>query len=350
MALTPSTRLGPYEIAAIVLVVVIASATAANAQRAGRTVEEHIAIARAAAYRPGQDLIDVFETLCRAAMSEEGPREPGLQVAPSLAERRVPPRSEWYAAPGKVFDNLYYVGSTNDSIWAVTTSEGIIVVDTGYDYSIEELTNGLREFGLDPADIKYVVLSHAHGDRYFGAKFLQDTYGSRIVMSEADWDTMAKSNEPAELKARKDMVATDGMQLSLGDMTLTLYITPGHTPGTIATVIPGLRDGNRRHVGVVWGGMNPSFERYGIQYYSSLAETFKTWSDSIWRFKDEAERAGADVYLAIHARFDRTLDKLRAVKYRQPGDPHPFISTDAVDRFFTIMGECTDAQLGRVTE
>ena len=84
--------------------------------------------------------------------------------------------------------------------------------------------------------------------------------------------------------------------------------------------------------------------------YASLAETFKTWSDSIWRLKDIAEKAGADVYLAIHAHFDRTLDKVRAVKYRRPGDPHPFVSTDAVDRFFTIMGECTDAQLGRVTE
>ena len=292
----------------------------------------------------------MFETLCEPAMSEEGPREPGLQVAPSLADRRVPPRVEWYAAPEKVFDNLYYVGSTRDSIWAVTTSEGIIVVDTGYDYSIEELTNGLKTFGLDPADIAYVLLSHAHGDRYFGAKFLQDTYGSRIIMSEADWDVMAKSNEPPEIKARKDIVATDGMQLTLGNMTLTLYLTPGHTPGTISTVLPGLREGNQRHVGVVWGGMNPSFERYGIQYYPSLAATFKAWSDSIWRFKDIAETAGADVYLAIHPHYDRTLDKLRALRYRRPGDPHPFISTDAVDRFLTIMGECTDAQLGRVTE
>ena len=66
--------------------------------------------------------------------------------------------------------------------------------------------------------------------------------------------------------------------------------------------------------------------------------------------KEIAGKAGADVYLAIHARYDRTLDKLRAVKYRRPGDPHPFVSTDAVDRFFTIMGECTDAQLERVTE
>jgi len=337
-------------VAAVAIVAIVASATAANAQRADRTVEEHIAIARAAAYRPGQDLIDVFEALCGAAMSREGPGEPGLQVAPSLAERRVPSRSEWYAEPGKVFDNLYYVGSTSDSIWAVTTSEGIIVVDTGYDYSIEELTNGLTTFGLDPADIRYVVLSHAHGDRYFGAKFLQDTYGSRLIMSEADWDVMAKSNEPPEIKARKDIIATDGMQLELGDMTLTLYITPGHTPGTIATIIHGLRDGNQRHVGVVWGGMNPGVERYGIRYYSSLAETFETWSDSIWRFRDTADMAGADVYLAIHAHFDKTLDKLRAMKYRRLGDPHPFISADAVDRFFTIMGECTDAQLGRVTE
>jgi metallo-beta-lactamase class B len=331
-----------------VLAVIGMGANSASAQRADRTVEEHIEIARAAAYRPGQDMIDVFETLCRAAMSEEGPQEPGLQVAPSLAERRVPPRSEWYAEPGEVFDNLYYVGSNNDSIWAVTTSEGIIVVDTGYDYSVEELTDGLKQFGLDPADIKYVVLSHAHGDRYFGAKFLQDTYGARVVMTEADWETMAKSNEPNELKARKDMIATDGMTLTLGDMTLTLYVTPGHTPGTISTLIPGLRDGNETHVGIVWGGMNPSFERYGIQYYATLAETFKTWSDSIWRFKDIADRAGADVYLAIHAHYDRTLDKLRALKYRRPGDPHAFVSKDAVDRFLTIMGECTDAQLGRV--
>jgi metallo-beta-lactamase class B len=333
-----------------VCVLVSFSPTEANAQKGDKTVAERIAIARDAAYRPGQDFIDVFETLCRDAMSEAGPQRRGLQIAPSLAERTVPPRSEWYVEPGKVFDNLYYVGSDNDSIWAVTTSEGIIVVDTGYDYSIEELADGLKEFGLDPADIEYVVLSHAHGDRYFGAKFLQDTYGSRIIMSEADWETMAKSNEPPELKATKDMVATDEMKLTLGDMTLTLYITPGHTPGTISTVIPGLRDGNQQHVGVVWGGMNPSFERYGIQYYSSLAETFKTWSDSIWRFKDLADNAGADVYLAIHANYDRTLDKLRAVKYRRPGDPHPFVSKDAVDRFLTIMGECTDAQLGRVTE
>ena len=123
----------------IVLILVTCNAVAENAQRTNRTAEEHIAIARAAAYRHGYDLIDVFETLCRDAMSEGGPQEQyrsvagltGLDIAPSLSERRLPSRSEWYAKPGKVFDNLYYIGSNNDSIWAVTTSEGIIIIDTG---------------------------------------------------------------------------------------------------------------------------------------------------------------------------------------------------------------------------
>jgi metallo-beta-lactamase class B len=325
-------------------------ANEANAQTPARNAAQaHIAKAKALAYEPGQDLIDVYESLCGPALSEKGPQIPGLQVAPSLAERKVPPRSEWYTEPVKVFDNLYWIGSTEDSAWAVVTSEGIILVDTGYDYSIKELSDGLKKLGSDPSKIKYVVLSHAHGDRYFGAKYLQDTYKARIIMTEADWTVMAKSNEPNELKAKKDMVATDGQKVTLGDMTVTLYVTPGHTPGTISTLIPGLKDGNQRHTGVIWGGMAPSYERYGVRYYSSLPETFGTWSKSIKRFHEIASKAGADVYLAIHPHYDKTIDKLRAVKYRNPGAPHPFVNKNVVDRFLTIMSECTDAQLARVT-
>ena len=260
--------------------------------------------------------------------------------------------------PAKVFDNLYWLGTygdgysvpqkSGDSIWAVNTSEGIILIDTAEDYQAEELiTNGLQKVGLDPADIKYVVLSHPHGDRYNGAVYVQDTYNARIIFSEADWDTLAKSNEPNELKPRKDMVATDGMKLTLGDTTLTLYITPGHTPGTISTVIP-LKDGNQTHLGVVWGGINPSFERYGVQYYSSLQETFKTWAGSAARMQDIVAEIGADVYLTIHPFYDNVAEKIQRIKYRGPGDPHPLVSQDNLNRFLTIIRECTEAQLARI--
>ena len=319
----------------------------ANAQDPMKEAQAHAAAAKALAYEPGEDLTSVYDTLCRPALSAKGPVEPALQVAPSLADRKVPPRSEWYTEPVKAFDNLYYIGSTQDSTWAIKTSEGFILVDSGNDYSIKELSDGLKKFNLDPAQVKYVVLSHAHGDRYFGAKYLQDTYHAHILMSEADWNVLAKSNEPSEIKPKKDMIVTDGQKLTLGDTTITLYLTPGHTPGTVSTIVP-LKDGKDMHVGVIWGGMNPSFERYGVRYYASLTETFTTWINSLKRFQQIADKAGADVYLAIHPHYDKTLDKLHAIGFRKPGEPHPYVSKTAVDRFLTIMRECTEAQLTRI--
>ena len=82
----------------------------------------------------------------------------------------------------------------------MTTSEGIILIDSGYDYSAKELiTDGLKKLKLDPAQIKYVILTHVHGDRFYGAPYLQKTYNARVIMSEADWNAMTKTNDPAEL-------------------------------------------------------------------------------------------------------------------------------------------------------
>ena len=335
----------------------------ASAQGSKAAAQVHVDKAKAAAYRPGHDLTHLYETVCAPALSDRGPVEPkpteGGQTAAPFASRKIPPRSEWYTAPAKVFDNLYWVGShgdaysvpavSGDSTWVVKTSQGLIVIDSGYDYSAKELiTDGLKKLGEDPTQIKYVILSHNHGDRYFGAKYMQDTYHARIIMSEGDWTAMYKSNEPKELWPKKDMVATDGQKLTLGDTTVTLYIVPGHTPGTITTMVP-LKDGAQTHLGVVWGGINPSLTRYGVRYYPDLQTTFKTWSGSIARFMDIMNKAGADTYLTIHPFYDNALEKIHAVSYRKPGDPHPLVSKDNLNRFLTILKECTDAQLARIS-
>ena len=151
----------------------------------------------------------------------------------------------------KVFDNAYYVGMTEYAMWAITTSDGIIIVDAVWDYSIQDAVENMRKVGLDPKNIKYVIVSHGHLDHAGGAKYLQDTFGAKLIMSAADYDMMDKDNPT--WKPKRDMVATDGMKLTLGDTTLTLYLTPGHTLGTISTIIP-LREGHsvtRRRHGVV---------------------------------------------------------------------------------------------------
>jgi metallo-beta-lactamase class B len=158
-------------------------------------------------------------------------------------------------------------------------------------------------------------------------------------MSEADWEVMAGDNNPLELKPRKDMIATDGMELTLGDTTLTLYITPGHTPGTISTLVP-LKDGNRWHLGSIWGGNG-----FGYRHFSERSEALATYSASAKRFQDITARARADVYLSSHTNHDRTLEKINAVKFRMADGPHPFVSSDAVRRHLTVVGECADAQL-----
>ena len=197
------------------------------------TVDSHVAAAKAAA---GQDHAALFDTLCSAtALRPPAPAPPAAagaaRGAAPAGPRPAPPRSEWYAEPVKVFDNLYFVGQTEYSVWAVTTSAGIIVIDAIFDYSVEaEVAEGLKKLGLDPTTIRYAIISHGHGDHHGGAKFLQEKYGARIIMGAPDWDLVERgaARTPAP---KRDIVATDGQKLTLGDTTLTLYLTPGTYAG-----------------------------------------------------------------------------------------------------------------------
>src|SRR5437016_1982682 len=172
------------------------------------SADAHIAAAKTAA---GHEHMGLFNSVCTPTSD---PRPPVAQGPPA--------RSEWHAEPAKVFDNLYFVGQTEYSAWAVTTSDGIIVVDALWDYSVEdEVVNGLKKLGLDPAKIKYVLVSHGHIDHAGGAKLLQDRFGARVILSAADWDLLDR-NKQSWPKPKRDMVATDGQRLTLGDTTLTL--------------------------------------------------------------------------------------------------------------------------------
>jgi len=303
-------------------------------------VERHIEAARVAA---GTEHAGLFEAVCGTARNtiaaaNAGPRAGG----PGRGGRggraggppAPPPRETWYAEPVKVFDNLYFLGQTEFSVWAITTSEGIILLDAIFDYSVEdEVVGGLKRLGLDPAQIKYVMVSHGHLDHAGGAKFLQERFGARLLMSAADYDLMDR-DDPS-WKPKRDMVVTDGQQLTLGDTTLTFYITPGHTDGTISTIFP-VRDGTRRHVVAEWGGTLFNFGpiRPRLQAYAASAE----------RFKQMAAKAGADVILSNHTFYDGSKTKLPAVLARQPGQPHPYVvGPDVVQRYFTTVGECAQA-------
>jgi len=271
--------------------------------------------------------------------------------APAAQPQGVQEREKWHAEPVKVFDNLYYLGQTEYSAWAVTTSEGIIIVDAIYDYSVEdEVVNGLKKLGLDPANIKYVIVSHGHSDHAGGAKYLQDHFGARVIMSAADWDLLNRDTG-AWLKPKRDMVATDGQRLTLGDTTLTLYLTPGHTLGTISTLIP-VKDSGTPHLVAEWGGTKFNWLTNRRAYITAANPDrfwFETYSNSARRFRDIVAKAGADIIISNHPEYDRSERKLPLVAKRKPGDPNPYvIGTEAVQRYLTVAEQCAIAGLMRL--
>ncbi|HEY3045240.1 MAG TPA: MBL fold metallo-hydrolase [Vicinamibacterales bacterium] len=198
--------------------------------------------------------------------------------------------------------------------------------------------------GLDPARIKYVLVSHGHVDHVGGAKLLQDRFGARVIMSAADWDLVGGSTA-AYPKPKRDMVATDGQRLTLGDTTLTLYLTPGHTPGTISTLIP-VKDQGRPHVAAEWGGTGFNFT---ITPDKPRKFWFEQYSKSADHFRDAVTRAGAEVLIANHPGQDGAKRKLAALATRKPGEPNPYvIGNDSVKRYVTMVGECAKAGLLRL--
>jgi metallo-beta-lactamase class B len=316
---------------------------AAAAAQSPAEVEKHIASAKAAA---GSDHAGLFDRVCAEARTIGTPRGgvPARGGADGAGRRgggppAPPARETWHAEPAKVFDNMYYVGMTEYSAWAITTSQGIILIDAIYDYSVEdEVVGGLKKLGLNPADIKYVLVSHGHLDHVGGAKFLQEHFNARILMSAADWDMVEKQNAP--WKPKRDMVVTDGQKLTLGDTTLTLYLTPGHTPGTVSTIVP-VFDNGQRHIAAAWGGTAFNFgpDKARLQTYAASAA----------RFRDIVAKAGADVLFANHTDFDGTKTKIPALAQRKPGGPHPYvIGTDAVQRYVTVAGECAQAAIANL--
>jgi len=334
----------------------------ANAQSAAAKV--HVDAARAAVAPSVANPKRPYETF--KALFDQACTEPTLPDAMRTNDRSaVVPRKEWFTWPMEIFDNLHFIGARTAGVWAISSSAGIIIVDTNFHYSSKELVLGLLNFGLDPNDIKYIIVTHAHDDRYWGAKGLQDTYpNARVAMSAADWDIVAKDNSPAQFKPRKDMVVTDGQKITLGDVTVTLYITPGHTPGTLSLIIEPLTNrksiasDNERHVASIWGGTDPSIGRQGVQYYPDGRTMMRTHIESLKRFIDLGTKAGVDVILSPTLSHANMVEKMRYWRMANPdhsagseagdrlaGEAHPFVSKEAVARYNRILLECYEAQL-----
>jgi metallo-beta-lactamase class B len=240
----------------------------------------------------------------------------------------------------KIFDNLYYFGFNTVGAWAIPTSQGIILIDSlnTVKEAEEIIEPSLKKVGLNPADVKTIIVGHGHFDHFGGAPYFQEKYGSKVVMSKVDWDMIEKPNPNARgpqanrpLPKRDVEVVTDGQKVTLGDETITLRITPGHTPGTLAYYIP-VKDHGKQITIMMLSGANITPD------HASL-DAFKKALDAAKPIKVQALINGHPGLFGDEIGW---MEQVRA----NPNGPNPFVLTpDEFAKFADIMKDCAEARL-----
>lgn len=300
------------------------------------TVDQHVASATGIA---GEDLKFLLP-ICRPQPAVRA--QPSAQMDENLRKLIDQPPPQ----PGQAFDNLYYVGSAWVSAWVLRTSQGLILIDA-LNNALEAsalIEGGMRRLGLDPAQIRYVIVTHGHGDHYGGAAMLAEKYRARVVASEIDWQMMETRLEfDSTLWSRppkRDISVRDGETLTLGDTTLRFFVTPGHTLGTLSPVFD-VRHAGRTHRAMIWGGTSFNFGRDMQRLDGYIAAT--------QRLREQARQLNIDVPLSNHPAYDGTVAKLAARKPQgDAGAANPFVTgVGNTDRAMQVLGECARAQRAR---
>ena len=250
--------------------------------------------------------------------------------------------------PTRVFDNLYAIGRTGTVVWALVTPAGILLIDAGYPDQLESvLLPGLRALGLDPGDVKYVLVGHGHSDHFGGAAYFQQR-GARVALSAEDWN-LVENPPPAPPGAapaqglpppKRDVVVRDGEPIVFGGASITPVLIPGHTPGSLGFVLD-VTDGGQPHRAALFGG--------SILLVGRIPDDgLRQYVQSLRHFGEVTRRLGVDVEIQNHPLYDGFTTKLERLARRRPGEAHPFVvGQDAYQRFLTVMSECANAQLAR---
>src|SRR5260370_12214816 len=148
-------------------------------------------------------------------------------------------------------------------------------------------------------------------------------------MGGPDWDSLEKSvyGYPGG-KPKRDIVADDGQQITLGDTAVTIITTPGHTPGTLSMIFT-VKD-NGKPLTVAYSG-GTAFN------FPSTVANFDTYIKSQTKMAAAAASANATILMSNHSEFDSATTKIRMLPSRKPGEPHPFeVGKEAVARYFVV--------------
>lgn len=237
--------------------------------------------------------------------------------------------------PFRLIGNIHYVGASGISSFLITTPEGHILMDTGFETTVPRIRESVTKLGFKLTDIKFILNSHAHTDHAGGHAEMQRLTGAKVMMSEADAALLVSGGRNDFTPYSKDMMAyppatadrilRDGETVALGGTTLTCHLTPGHTKGATTWTMEVAEGGKTHHV-VFFSSTSilPNVPLVNNAQYPGIAD------DLAASFK-KLKSLPCDVFLAPHPEFFGL--KENAVKLERGTKTNPFVDPAAFKSF-----------------
>jgi acetyl esterase/lipase len=224
----------------------------------------------------------------------------------------------------KVVGNVYYVGSKDLATYLITTPEGHILINSGFDRTVGLIQKSVESLGFKMTDVKVLLASHAHSDHVAGLARLQRLTGARVFVMRGDDQVIASGGKGQYLYAsdrwdpcKVDRVLTDGDEVKLGGVTLTARLTPGHTRGC-TTWTWKVSEGGKSYIVVVIGSpnVNPGYRLVDNKDYPQIADDFA-------RTFEVLKGLPCDVFLGAHGAYYGMVERHALLKKAKA---NPFVN------------------------
>ena len=170
--------------------------------------------------------------------------------------------------PFRIAGNLYYGGSKGLASYLVTTSQGHVLINSNLVESVPQLRASVEQLGFRFADIKVLLISHAHWDHNAGSAAIKALTGAQYMVMDADVPVVESGgkadfqygNEPgmATPVTRVDRVLHDGDEVRSGSAVLVAHLTPGHTKGCTTWTLKVDEGGRTYNVVIIGSPDDPS--------------------------------------------------------------------------------------------
>ncbi len=234
-----------------------------------------------------------------------------------------------YMKPFQMFGSLYYVGETWLCMHLVDTGDGLFLLDAGNYNTSGMLIHAVWEAGFNPADIKWVVLSHGHLDHIGNAEFLRNMFGCKLYLGEPDANMFTNnpalsyvhhSPNVADGLFEPDAVIRDGDVLKFGNTEIKCVLVPGHTMGAIACFFD-VTDGNETKRAGYYGGFG--FNTLTKDYLQKIGDTDYSMRQIYLSSLEKVKEEHVDIFLGNHANNNNIVEK-REYQLQHP-NTNPYI-------------------------